>query len=84
MGDRVTWSWPVCMLGKALANPQKKYFCILGDGEANEGSVWEGIMFLAQHKIKNLMVIIDNNKQESLDLTCIYFYRRFRTKVIWP
>ena len=56
--------------GKALANPNKKYFCILGDGETNEGSIWEAFMFLSQHKITNIMVIIDNNKQESLDRTC--------------
>lgn len=56
--------------GKALANPNKKYFCILGDGETNEGSVWEAFMFLSQHNLTNMMVIIDNNKQESLDKTC--------------
>lgn len=55
--------------GKAMARPDKKYVCILGDGETNEGSVWEGLMFLSQHRIKNVLVVIDNNKQESLDLT---------------
>ncbi len=55
--------------GKALANKEKKFFCIIGDGESNEGSIWEAFMFLKQHRIKNLLVIIDNNKQESLDFT---------------
>jgi len=55
--------------GKALAKPHKKYFCILGDGEMNEGSVWEGLMFLSQHQISNVLVFIDNNKQESLAKT---------------
>ena len=55
--------------GKALANKDKKFFCIIGDGESNEGSVWEAFMFFNQLKIKNLLVIIDNNKQESLDFT---------------
>tara|TARA_B100000212_G_scaffold89261_1_gene65431 strand:+ start:5425 stop:6222 length:798 start_codon:yes stop_codon:yes gene_type:complete len=55
--------------GKALANKNKKFICVIGDGEANEGSIWEGFMFMAQHKISNLLVIIDNNKQESLDFT---------------
>lgn len=55
--------------GKAFAAKDKKFFCILGDGESNEGSVWEALMFLAQHKINNVLVIIDNNKQESLDMT---------------
>lgn len=44
-------------------------FCILGDGECNEGSVWESFMFIAQHNLKNLITIIDYNKQESLDFT---------------
>ena len=55
--------------GKALANRNKKYFCILGDGEMNEGSAWEALMFLSQHQLSNILVLIDNNKQESLDLT---------------
>ena len=55
--------------GKALANKRKKFFCILGDGETNEGSIWEGLMFLSQHQLTNVLVIIDNNKLESLDLT---------------
>ena len=55
--------------GKALAKPQKKYICIIGDGETNEGSIWEGLMFLSQHKLINLIVVIDNNKLESLDKT---------------
>ena len=55
--------------GKAMANPTKKYICVLGDGETNEGSVWEALMFLSQHSLSNILVIIDNNKQESLDCT---------------
>jgi len=56
--------------GKAMARPKTSYFCILGDGECNEGSVWESLMFMAQHQLKNITVIIDNNRLESLDLTC--------------
>lgn len=56
--------------GKAMVRPEKHYFCILGDGECNEGSVWEGLMFLAQRRLGNVTVIVDNNKQESLDKTC--------------
>jgi transketolase len=44
-------------------------FCILGDGECNEGSVWETLMFIAQHNLNNIVTIIDANKQESLDWT---------------
>jgi transketolase len=40
--------------------------CVLGDGECNEGSVWEAFMAGAQFKLDNLTAIIDSNKYESL------------------
>jgi transketolase len=36
-------------------------YCILSEGDCNEGSTWEAALFAAQHKLKNLFVIIDNN-----------------------
>jgi transketolase len=36
-------------------------YCLLGDGECQEGSVWEGALFAAHHKLDNLTVIVDNN-----------------------
>ena len=36
-------------------------YCMLGDGECQEGSVWEGALFAAHHKLDNLTVIVDNN-----------------------
>ena len=48
-------------IGMALANPDKRVFVVMGDGETNEGSVWEGIIFAGCHKIPNLTIIIDNN-----------------------
>ena len=41
----------------------------MGDGECNEGSIWESFLFIAQHDLNNLITIIDYNKQESLDFT---------------
>jgi len=57
--------------GISLALKRKKtnakVFVLLGDGELNEGSIWESIMFAAEHKLDNIMVIIDNNKVSMLD-----------------
>ena len=39
-----------------------KVFCIMGDGEQNEGQVWEAAMFASHNKLSNLCVIIDVNK----------------------
>lgn len=40
---------------------KNKVFAILSDGELNEGSTWEAIMFAAQHKLDNLVAIVDKN-----------------------
>lgn len=57
--------------GMALAlkikKQNEKVFVLLGDGELYEGSVWEAIMFAGEHKLDNLIVIIDNNKISMLD-----------------
>jgi transketolase len=39
-----------------------RYFCILGDGECAEGSVWEAASFASHYKLNNLIAIIDVNK----------------------
>jgi len=36
-------------------------YCVLSDGDCNEGSTWEAALFAAHHKLSNLVVIIDNN-----------------------
>lgn len=38
-----------------------KVYCVLSDGDCNEGSTWEAALFAAQHKLNDLTVIIDNN-----------------------
>jgi len=56
--------------GMALAGKRdgKSYrvFCILSDGECDEGSVWEPALFAPHHKLDNLVVIVDYNKIQSL------------------
>lgn len=56
--------------GKALAAKidKKDYrvFALIGNGECNEGAVWEAAMFAAQNKLDNFVVIIDDNKMQAL------------------
>ena len=40
----------------------RKVYVLLGDGECEEGSVWEAVMFAANHKLNNLIAIIDRNQ----------------------
>lgn len=59
--------------GMALAAKRdcKNYrVCVLiSDGELNEGSIWEAVLFSAQHKLSNLLLFIDYNKMQALGFT---------------
>ena len=44
-----------------LDNKENRVYCILGDGEIEEGQVWEAAMASAKYKLDNLCVIVDNN-----------------------
>ena len=60
-------------IGVALGNKLKKSdaytYLILGDGECNEGQVWEGAMFAPHFKLDHLIAFVDYNKQQ-LDGAC--------------
>lgn len=42
-------------------NPQRFVYCSLGDGELNEGNIWEAAMFAAKYDLSNVIAIIDRN-----------------------
>ncbi|MBI2678380.1 MAG: transketolase [Candidatus Koribacter versatilis] len=44
-------------------------FVMIGDGESQEGQIWEAAMFAPFHKLNNLTVIVDNNRQQLDDFT---------------
>lgn len=52
-----------CGIALALRNrgSTSRVFVLTGDGELNEGSVWEAFMFAAQHRLTNLTVVVDAN-----------------------
>ena len=55
-------------VGSALAAAylKKNYdtYCMLGDGECDEGQVWEAVLFAAQHKLEHLIAFVDYNQQQ--------------------
>ncbi|HHQ4050280.1 transketolase [Citrobacter murliniae] len=51
-------------LSHKLAKRPNRVFCIVGDGELNEGQCWEAFQFIAHHKLNNLTVFVDWNKQQ--------------------
>ena len=44
-------------------------FAVIGDGESNEGSIWEAALCAGKHRLSNLTVIVDYNKQQSYGTT---------------
>jgi transketolase len=56
-------------VGIAIASKKKarsnKVFVVLGDGECNEGSIWEAAMSAAHFKLDNLVAVLDYNKLQS-------------------
>lgn len=58
----------MAMAGK-MDGKQYRAFVLLGDGECDEGSVWEAILFAGHHKLDNLIAIVDYNKIQSFGST---------------
>lgn len=53
-------------LALKLKGIDRNVFVLSGDGELNEGAVWEAVMFASFHKLNNLILIVDNNKMSML------------------
>ncbi|GAA0318353.1 transketolase [Oceanobacillus oncorhynchi subsp. oncorhynchi] len=49
-------------LGAKLQNKEFRTYCIVGDGESQEGQVWEAADVASKYKLDNLVAILDNNK----------------------
>ena len=62
-----------CAVGAALGlrsrNLKSKVFVICGDGELQEGSIWESLMLASHHKLSNLYVFVDYNRQQGFGTT---------------
>jgi len=56
-------------MGAKLHGTDQKTYALVGDGEINEGPIWEGALFAAHHDLKNFMVIIDENGFQAMGST---------------
>ena len=52
--------------GNKLQGKDSNVYCLIGDGEAQEGSVWEALLFAGNHSLNNLTVILDYNKLQGM------------------
>ena len=51
-------------IGKKMDKEAEKVYVMMGDGECEEGQVWEAAMFAAHHKVDNLLAMVDWNGQQ--------------------
>lgn len=60
LGQGISAACGMALSGK-ISNQSYKVYTILGDGEIEEGQVWEAAMFAAHYKLDNLVAVVDNN-----------------------
>ncbi|MDP1852705.1 MAG: transketolase [Candidatus Omnitrophota bacterium] len=58
-------------LGLKIQKSERRVYVVIGDGESNEGSVWEAIMVATSLKLNNLTIIYDNNMSHSRGLQIV-------------
>jgi len=68
LGHGLSMATGMAYVGK-IDNKIHRVFCILSDGECDEGSTWEAIMFAGHHKLDNLVTVVDYNKLQGFDYT---------------
>lgn len=74
-------------LANKLKNKRQKIYVLISEGDLNEGSTWESFLFITHHKLKNLIIILDNNNLMSLGTVkeTINFYplkKRYKVLVL--
>ena len=65
-------------LGVKLRQSDSRVYCLLGDGEIQEGQNWEAAMTASQYKLDNLCAILDQNKIQQND-----FVSKIKMKSLW-
>ena len=52
-------------LGLKIKKSKRRVYVLVGDGEANEGSVWESLMIAVNEKLDNLTIVFDVNQSQT-------------------
>lgn len=63
LGQGVSSAIGLC-LSQRMDGTDARTYLVIGDGECNEGQVWEGVMFAHQQKLENLVAFVDYNKKQ--------------------
>ena len=62
LGQGINCAAGMAFVGKKIDKADYNVYCLLGDGESAEGSVWEALSFASIHKLDNLIAIFDVNR----------------------
>lgn len=57
-------------LSSKIKSSSNKFYALIGDGELNEGTIWEAALFAAKHNLSNLVAIVDFNKLQGTGPSC--------------
>ncbi len=52
-------------LGERIKGSDSRVYCLVSDGELQEGQIWEAAMAAAHHRLDNLVVLVDNNRMQA-------------------
>ena len=67
LGHGLSAACGMAYTAKKSGNMDHRVFVVLGDGECNEGSVWEAALFANHFRLNNLVAVVDHNRMQSLD-----------------
>lgn len=67
--------------GARLQKKEFHTFCIIGDGEMQEGTTWEAIQFAVKHEVNNLTIIVDDNRLQAMDFVVNILDRGVKDKI---
>lgn len=61
LGSGLSQAIGMALADKMMAGMPKNFYCLMGDGEMNEGNVWEALLNLSKYNLTNIITIIDRN-----------------------
>lgn len=64
-------------MAKKIKGEKGHVFCLVGDGECNEGTTWESALIAAHHKLNNLHIIVDQNHSSDRALDTMNLAKKF-------
>jgi transketolase len=65
-------------IARKISRDTRRVYCLIGDGESNEGTIWESLLLAGHHKLSNVTCIVDCNKSSDRALTLTNLESKFK------